>query len=27
VLVFDGFDSRPLRASQQGSPLESFTIN
>jgi len=27
VLVFDGFDTRPLRASQQGSPLESFTIN
>jgi hypothetical protein len=27
VLVFDGFDSRPLRASQLGSPLESFTIN
>src|SRR4030095_15461046 len=24
VLVFDGFDTRPLRASQQGSPLESF---
>jgi hypothetical protein len=27
VLVFDGFDSRPLRASQLGSQLESFTIN
>jgi hypothetical protein len=27
VLVFDGFDTRPLRASQLGSPLESFTIN
>jgi hypothetical protein len=27
VLVFDGFDSSPLRASQLGSPLESFTIN
>ena len=27
VLVFEGFDSRPLRASQLGSPLESFTIN
>jgi Intracellular proteinase inhibitor len=27
VLVFDGFDSRPLRASQLGSPLERFTIN
>jgi hypothetical protein len=27
VLVFDGFDNRPLRASQLGSPLESFTIN
>ena len=27
VLVFDGFDERPLRASQLGSPLESFTIN
>ena len=27
VLVFDGVDSRPLRASQLGSPLESFTIN
>jgi hypothetical protein len=27
VLVFDGFDTRPLRASQLGSPLERFTIN
>jgi hypothetical protein len=27
VLVFDGFDGSPLRASQRGSPLESFTIN
>ena len=27
VLVFEGFDSRPLRASQLGSPLERFTIN
>jgi hypothetical protein len=27
VLVFDGFDTNPLRASQRGSPLESFTIN
>jgi hypothetical protein len=27
VVVFDGFDSSPLRASQLGSPLESFTIN
>ncbi len=27
VLVFDGFDSNPLRASQLGSPLERFTIN
>jgi Intracellular proteinase inhibitor len=27
VLVFDGFDDHPLRASQVGSPLESFTIN
>ena len=27
VLVFDGFDSRPLRASQLGSPLERFTVN
>ena len=27
VLVFDGFDSSPLRASQLGSPLERFTIN
>ena len=27
VLVFDGFDDHPLRASQLGSPLESFTIN
>jgi hypothetical protein len=27
VLVFTGFDTSPLRASQQGSPLESFTIN
>jgi hypothetical protein len=27
VLVFDGFDDNPLRASQRGSPLEEFTIN
>jgi hypothetical protein len=27
VLVFDGFDSNPLRASQRGSQLERFTIN
>jgi hypothetical protein len=27
VLVFDGFDSNPLRASQLGSALERFTIN
>jgi hypothetical protein len=27
VLVFDGFDNNPLRASQLGSPLEQFTIN
>lgn len=27
VLVFSGFDSNPLRASQVGSPLERFTIN
>lgn len=27
VLIFDGFDDHPLRASQLGSPLESFTIN
>jgi hypothetical protein len=27
VIVFDGFDDHPLRASQLGSPLESFTIN
>jgi hypothetical protein len=27
VLVFDGFDDHPLRASQLGSPLERFTIN
>jgi Intracellular proteinase inhibitor len=27
VLIFDGFDSSPLRASQLGSPLERFTIN
>lgn len=27
VLVFDGFDDHPLRASQRGSPLERFTIN
>jgi hypothetical protein len=27
VLVFDGFDTSPLRASQLGSPLERFTIN
>jgi hypothetical protein len=27
VLVFDGFDDSPLRASQRGSPLEEFTIN
>ena len=27
VLVFDGFDDHPLRASQVGSELEQFTIN
>jgi hypothetical protein len=27
VLTFDGFDDRPLRASQLGSPLQPFTIN
>jgi hypothetical protein len=27
VLVFDGFDANPLRASQIGSQLERFTIN
>jgi hypothetical protein len=27
VVVFDGFDNSPLRASQLGSPLERFTIN
>lgn len=27
VLVFDGFDTSPLRASQRGSQLERFTIN
>jgi hypothetical protein len=27
VLIFDGFDDHPLRASQLGSPLERFTIN
>lgn len=27
VLVFDGFDDHPLRASQRGSSLERFTIN
>ena len=27
VLVFDGFDDHPLRASQIGSELEQFTIN
>jgi hypothetical protein len=27
VLVFDGFDNNPLRASQLGSQLEQFTIN
>jgi Intracellular proteinase inhibitor len=27
VLVFEGFDDSPLRASQLGSPLEQFTIN
>ena len=27
VIVFDGFDTSPLRASQLGSPLERFTIN
>lgn len=27
VLIFDGFDSNPLRASQLGSQLERFTIN
>ena len=27
VVIFDGFSSSPLRASQLGSPLERFTIN
>ena len=27
VLVFDGFDAAPLRASQLGSELEQFAIN
>jgi hypothetical protein len=27
VVVFEGFDDSPLRASQLGSPLERFTIN
>ena len=27
VMVFDGFDTSPLRSSQLGSPLERFTIN
>ena len=27
VVIFDGFDGNPLRASQLGSPLERFTIN
>lgn len=27
VVIFDGFDANPLRASQLGSPLERFTIN
>lgn len=27
VLVYDGFDSNPLRSNQLGSTLESFTIN
>jgi hypothetical protein len=27
VIVFEGFSSSPLRASQLGSPLERFTIN
>jgi hypothetical protein len=27
VVVFDGFSTSPLRASQLGSPLERFTIN
>ena len=27
VLIFDGFDDHPLRASQLGSPLQQFTIN
>lgn len=27
VLVYDGFDSNPLRTNQQGSTLERFTIN
>jgi len=27
VLIFDGFDNNPLRASQLGSQLEQFTIN
>lgn len=27
VIIFDGFEDSPLRASQLGSPLERFTIN
>lgn len=27
VLVFDGFDTNPLRTNQQGSTLQRFTIN
>jgi hypothetical protein len=27
VIIFDGFEANPLRASQLGSPLERFTIN
>jgi hypothetical protein len=27
VLIFDGFEDHPLRASQLGSPLQQFTIN
>jgi hypothetical protein len=27
VIIFDGFEGNPLRASQLGSPLERFTIN
>ena len=27
VLIFDGFEDHPLRASQLGSQLEQFTIN